>query len=206
MTLGLSPELQELSDAVGQFAARHAPIAATRDSFGDLAAGRRPECWDAFVGNGFHAVHLPESLGGQGGRLIDAACVLEAAGKALLPGPLLPTVAAGAVALLADATPAAEALVRDLAAGETAAVVLPDDGDFSARADDEGWLVTGASEVIAGVCAARTVLVAARTEDGGVVWLLVDTEKRTATAEPVSGTDLVVDAGILRLDIPRGRL
>ena len=201
MTLGLSPELQELSDAVGQFAARHAPIAATRDSFGDLAAGRRPEWWDAFVGNGFHAVHLPESLGGQGGRLIDAACVLEAAGKALLPGPLLPTVAAGAVALLADATPAAEALVRDLAAGETAAVVLPDDGDFSARPDDdEGWLVTGASEVIAGVCAARTVLVAARAEDGGVVWLLVDTEKRTATAEPVSGTDLVVDAGVLRLD------
>ncbi len=156
MTLGLSPEQQELSVAVGQFAARHAPIAATRDSFDALAAGRRPPWWEALVGNGFHAVHLPESLGGQGGRLIDAACVIEASGKALLPGPLLPTVAAGAVALLADATPAAEALLRDLAAGATAAVVLPGDGDFSARPDGGGWLVTGASEVTAGVCAART--------------------------------------------------
>jgi alkylation response protein AidB-like acyl-CoA dehydrogenase len=200
VSLGLSPEQQDLSDAVGQFAGRHASIAATRDRFDDLAAGLRPGWWDALVGNGFHAVHLPESLGGQGGRLIDAACVLEAAGKALLPGPLLPTVAAGAVALLADLTPAAETLLRDLAAGVIAAVVLPDDGGFRARADGGGWRITGVSEVTAGVCAARTVLVAARAEDGGVVWAAVDGENPTATAEPVNGTDLVADAGILRLD------
>ena len=117
MTLGLTPEQRELSDAVAQFAARHAPIAATRDSFDALAAGKLPIWWEALVGNGFHAVHLPEHLGGQGGQLIDAACVLESAAKALLPGPLLPTVAAGAVALLADTAPAAEALVRDAGIG-----------------------------------------------------------------------------------------
>ena len=33
-----------------------------------------------------------------------------------------------------------------------------------------------------------------------MVWLPVDTEKPTATVESVSGTDLVVDVGILRLD------
>ncbi len=199
MTLGLSPEQQELSDAVGQFASRHAPIAATRDSFGELAAGRLPGWWDALVSNGFHAVHLPEHLGGQGGRLVDAACVLEAAGKALLPGPLLSTVTAGAVALLADPTPTAESLVRDLASGVTVALVLPDDGAFCARADGQRWLVTGASEVTAGACSARTILVGARTQDGDVVWVLVDAGKPTATVESVSGTDLVSDAGILRL-------
>lgn len=162
MTLGLSPEQQELCDAVGQFAARNAPIATTRASFDELAAGRPPGWWDALVGNGFHAVHLPEDLGGQGGRLIDAACVLEAAGKSLLPGPLLPTVAAGAVALLADPTPSAQSLVRDLAAGVTAAVVLPGDGDLHARAVDGRWALSGASEVTPGVCAARIILVGAR--------------------------------------------
>ncbi len=199
MTLGLTPEQQDLSDAVGKFAERHAPIAATRDSFGALASGQLPEWWDTLVANGFHAVHLPEYLGGQGGRLIDAACVLESAAKALLPGPLLPTVTAGAVALLADPTPAAEALLRDLASGVPAAVSLPDGGNFHARAEGQQWLVTGASDVTSGVCSARLILVGARTRDGGVVWVLVDTKNPTATVESVPGTDLVTDVGILRL-------
>lgn len=200
MTLGLSPEQQELSDAVSQFAARHAAIATTRDSFDELAAGHLPGWWDALVANGFHAVHLPEDLGGQGGRLVDAACVLESAGKSLLPGPLLTTVGAGAIALLADPTPSEQSLVRDLAAGVTAAVVLPGDGDLHARAGDGGWIISGASAVTPGVCAARIILVGARTQQGDVVWAPVDTQKPTVTVEPVSGTDLVADAGILRLD------
>ncbi|SPM29679.1 acyl-CoA dehydrogenase, partial [Mycobacterium terramassiliense] len=200
MTLGLSPEQQALNDAVVQFATRHAPIASTRESFDALASGRLPEWWDALAASGFHAVHLPERLGGQGGRLIDAACVLESAGKTLLPGPLLPTVTAGAVALLADPTPAAESLLRDLAAGLPAAVVLPDGGDFRARADGQGWLLSGESDVTAGVCSARAILVAARTEDGDLAWVLVDTEKTAAAVESVHGTDLVTDVGILRLN------
>ncbi len=84
-------------------------------------------------------------------ELIDAACVLEVAAKALLPGPLLATVTAGAVALLAEPTPAAESLLRELASGMPAAVVLPGDGDFQARRDGQRWLVTGASEITAGV-------------------------------------------------------
>ena len=91
MTLGLSPEQRDLGDAFVQFAGRHAPISATRDQHDALMQGRLPDWWDALVANGFHAVHLPERLGGQGGRLIDAACLLESAGKTLLAGPLLPT-------------------------------------------------------------------------------------------------------------------
>jgi alkylation response protein AidB-like acyl-CoA dehydrogenase len=200
MTLGLTPEQKELSDAVGQFAARHAPIAETRSNFAAQAAGQLPAWWEMLVANGFHAVHLPERFGGQGGHLTDAACVLEAAAKALLPGPLLSTVTAGAVALLADPAPAAESLLRELASGAPAAVVLPGDGDFRARADGQRWLVTGASEVTAGACSARVVLVGARTEDGDVVWVPVDTGQPTAKVESVSGTDLTTDIGILRLD------
>ncbi|OBH62824.1 acyl-CoA dehydrogenase [Mycobacterium sp. E2479] len=202
MTLGLSPEQQELSDAVAQFAARNAPIAATRNSFDDLGAGRIPPWWDAFVANGFHAVHLPEDLGGQGGRPIDAACVLESAGKSLLPGPLLATVAAGAVALLADPTPGARAFLRELASGITSAVVLPDDDDgagLRARTEDGHWLISGTSQVTPGVCAARVIVVGARTQDSEVIWALVDRENPTATVEAIAGTDLVADAGTLRL-------
>jgi 3-oxochol-4-en-24-oyl-CoA dehydrogenase len=199
MTLGLTPEQQALSDAVGQFAGRYAPVAATRDNFAALAEGQLPKWWESLVANGFHAVHLPEHLGGQGGKLLDAACVLESAAKALLPGPLLPTITAGAVGLLADPSAAAESLVRDLASGVPAAVVLPDNGNFRACADGSQWLVTGKSEVTAGVCSARVVLVGACTHDGGYVWVPVDTGAPTAKIESVQGSDLVTDVGILGL-------
>lgn len=199
MTLGLTAEQQELSEAVGQFAARHAPIAATRNSFEALAAGKLPQWWESLVHNGFHAVHLPEEFGGQGGRLMDSACVLEAAAKALLPGPLLPTVTAGAVASLADRTPSAESLLRQLAGGTPAAVVLTGNGEFRARPAGLGWIVSGASDVTAGVCSAQVIVLAATTPDDDVVWLLVDPEKDTAATEPVDGADIVTDVGRLRL-------
>ncbi|BBX40859.1 acyl-CoA dehydrogenase [Mycobacterium simiae] len=200
MTLGLTPEQHDLSTAVGQFAGRHAPIAATRDNFDAVAAGRLPGWWDALTANGFHAVHLPERIGGQGGRLMDAACVIESAAKALLPGPLLPTVQTGAVALQADPTPAAESLLSELAAGSAAALVLPNDGDFRAHTDGRRWQISGASAVTAGVRAAAVILVGARDEHDEVVWVLVRTERPTAMIQSVAGTDLVTDVGILRLD------
>lgn len=199
VSVGLTAEQQELCAAVGQFAARHAPVAATRDSLDALAAGKMPDWWEALVDNGFHAVHLPEEVGGQGGRLVDGACVLEAAATALLAGPLLPTVATGAVALSADRTPMAESLLRELAAGAPAAVILPGDGEFCVDRVGQGWRVTGTSEVTAGVCSARLVLVGVRTADGGVVWIPVDTENPAAAIDSADGTDLVTDAGILRL-------
>ncbi|MEZ0351239.1 acyl-CoA dehydrogenase [Mycobacterium sp. pR1184] len=199
MTLGLTPEQQDLSEAVGQFATRHAPIASTRDQFDALASGQLPKWWDALVANGFHAVHLPENIGGQGGRLIDAACVLESAAKALLPGPLLPTVTTGAVALLADPTPAAESLLRELASGAPAAIVLPDNADIQADADGDGWLLTGGSKVTAGMGVARAILVGARGAGDQVIWVVVDAERPTATVEYMPGTDLVIDVGVLRL-------
>lgn len=144
-------------------------------------------------------MHLPEEVGGQGGRLMDSACVLESAAKALLPGPLLPTVTTGAVALLADPGPAADSLLRQLAAGAPAAIILPGNGEFRTRRDGAGWVVSGASDVTAGVCSAQVILVAAVAPDGDVTWLVVDPEQVTATTESADGTDIVTDVGRLRL-------
>ena len=77
MPIGLTPEQLQLEDAVGRFAARHAAVDQTRGSFDALAEGTLPKWWDDLVAQGFHAVHLPDSVGGQGGSLSDAACVLS---------------------------------------------------------------------------------------------------------------------------------
>lgn len=194
MSLALTSEQRELGESLRRFAARHAPIAETRKAFDALASGELPAWWDDLVDNGFHAVHLPECHGGQGGGLLDAACVLEAAAKASLPGPLLPTVTAGAVGLLAEPTPAREALLSRLGSGEPATVVLPQHAAFSARPVDGGWLVDGVSDVIAGACAARLALVCV-----GAHWLAVDLTSPQAAIAPVAGTDLLTDLGVITL-------
>ncbi len=173
MTIALTPEQQQLAEAVTQFAARHAPIEKTRKTFDALAAGELPPWWDDFVVNGFHAVHLPEEIGGQGGTLMDTACVVEAAATALLPGPVLSTVTAGAVALLADDTPVARALLGRLAEGASAAVVLPGDHGLRATPSDDGWTVTGTSTATLGLCSAQVLIVAATTV-GGTFWFALD--------------------------------
>lgn len=200
MTIGLTPEQQHLTDAVAQFASRHAPVSHTRELLDQLAGGELPPWWNELVANGFHAVHLPESCGGQGGTLADTACVVEAAAGAALPGPLLPTVAAGAVALHADRNPAATDLLTALADGAPGAVVLPEYSDLRATPADGGWRVSGATTAIPGACSARILLLPAHTGDAQVIWLAVAADAPGVTAEPVGGTDITTDAGVVRLD------
>src|ERR1700744_6732521 len=170
MTLAITVEQEQLVDAVGRFAIRHAPIDATRAAFASIAAGELPSWWPEFVNSGFHAVHLPAHVGGQDGTLSDMACVVEAAAAALLPGPLLSTVTASAVASLADAS--AKPLLTDLAAGATAAVILPEHSDVRAVRDGASWRLTGLSGSVLGICAAQHILLAARTDDGGERWFV----------------------------------
>ncbi|MBV8177846.1 MAG: acyl-CoA/acyl-ACP dehydrogenase, partial [Mycobacterium sp.] len=143
MALAITTEQEQLVDAVIRFATRHAPIDKTRAAFDSIAAGELPPWWQEFIARGFHAVHLPEGVGGQGGSLADMGCVVEAAASALLPGPLLSTATASAVASLADAS--AVSLIADLAAGATAVVVLPEHSDLRAVADGDGWRLSGSS-------------------------------------------------------------
>jgi alkylation response protein AidB-like acyl-CoA dehydrogenase len=196
--IGLTPEQGQLQEAVGRFAARRAAVDQTRDSFEALAEGALPKWWNDLVAHGFHAVHLPDGVGGQGGSLLDAACVIESAAAALLPGPLLPTVIAGAIALSVDDMAAAK-LLSELAAGATATVVLPESGDLSATATDGGWRVTGASGDVLGVRSAAVILAAARRDDGETLWFVLDPEVASASVEQRDGTDLTIDVGILHL-------
>ena len=205
MPIGLTPEQEQLDEAVSRFAARHAAIDKTRISFDALASGVLPIWWDDLIAQGFHAVYLPDDLGGQGGSLVDAACVIEAAATALLPGPLLSTMIAGAVTLCADDAPATKALLTDLAAGRAAAVVLPTHGDLRATPADGGWRVSGSSGDVLGACSAGAILIAADAGDGATLWFVVDPAGIGVSVEARQGTDLTVDVGIVRLgdyDVP----
>lgn len=196
VSIALTPEQQQLGEAVDRFAARHAPVDATRSTLEHLAEGRLPSWWDTLVENGFHAVHLLESVGGQGGGLDDMACVLEAAGAALLPGPLLTTAIAGAVLDPQQGT-AAETLLKEIAAGIPAVVVSGEQSDFRAFRDGDGWRVTGSSGLALGICSAQRIVVPFTDETGAPRWAVLD--PAAGQVESRRGTDLTTDLGILHL-------
>jgi alkylation response protein AidB-like acyl-CoA dehydrogenase len=196
MTLAITVEQEQLVDAVNRFAARRAPVDKTRVEFGRIASGEIPSWWPEFVDSGFHAVHLPGHVGGQDGTLADMACVVEAAAAALLPGPLLSTVTASAVASLADAS--AKPLLTDLAAGATAVVILPEHCDVQAAPEGTSWRLNGSSGSVLGISAAQHILLTARTADGGERWF-VAAPGPGLTIESQEGTDLCTDVGALRL-------
>jgi alkylation response protein AidB-like acyl-CoA dehydrogenase len=197
--LAITTEQEQLSEAVTQFAARHAPIDKTRASLDSIAAGELPTWWEEFTANGFQAVHLPEGAGGQGGTLADMACVIEAASAALLPGPLLSTATAGAVAVLADDS--AATLVADIASGATAAVVLPEDSAVRAVRDGAGWRLSGSIGSTLGLVAAQRILLSARGDDDADLWFVLNIDSAGAgmTIEQQRGTDLSTDVGVLTL-------
>ena len=205
MTIALTPEQQQLAEAVAQFAQRHAPVDKTREAFDAVARGELPQWWDEFVVNGFHAVHLPDEVGGQGGTLLDCACVLEAAATAMLPGPLVSTVIAGALAQLADEPEAKSAVLTRLARGEPASVLLPDSRRVTARPAETGWMITGTATPAPGVCAADLLMVAAvgetATDTGDeILWFVVDPTGPGVRIDALESTDKTVDVGVVHFD------
>ncbi|MBI3216659.1 MAG: acyl-CoA dehydrogenase [Mycobacterium sp.] len=200
MVLALTDEQVQITEAMAGFAARHAPLEQTRRSMDALANGERPGFWPPLVAQGLHAVHLPEQVGGQGGTLAEAACVVDAAGYALLPGPLLPTVVAGAVAATAEPSAVASALLEQLSAGATAVVLGPETGDLVATATGSGWSVSGTAGPQSGLAGAEKIIAAARTESGETLWLVVDAGASGVDVTVETPTDLTRDVGTLSLD------
>lgn len=191
--LAITADQEDLVDAVTGFAARHAPIGKTRAAFDSLAAGELPTWWTEFTANGFHAVHLPEELGGQGGTLADLGCVIEAATAALMPGVVLSTTIASAVANLTGGP-----VVSEFAAGATGAVVLPEHSDLHATRGADGWRLTGTTATTLGLCAAQYILLAARADDGAERWFALRRTEDLSVAQQ-RGTDLTTDVGVLTL-------
>ncbi len=91
-------------------------VAALQPAVGRQGCRRRPDDRGAAVYRdtirpglaelGVLGLHVPEADGGQGAGLTELAVALEELGRALVPGGLVPTVLASAVAGLGRACPA----------------------------------------------------------------------------------------------------
>ena len=120
MDVQLSAEQRELQRMVRDLAADRASTEQRRRVI-DLQADHDAELWRLVSqGLGLSAIAVSDEFGGTGGSFVDVAVVLEEAGRALLPVPLLSTVVAAAAA-----TDDVE-LGRAVAAGGVAAIAVGD--------------------------------------------------------------------------------
>jgi alkylation response protein AidB-like acyl-CoA dehydrogenase len=137
LDLGLSPEQEQLQDAVAGLLERACATEVVRAA---EPLGYDAGLWDKVRELGVVDMAVPEGAGGSGASLLDAALVGEVAGAALAPVPLVESVVSARL-LAAVGTPAARALLDAVLTGTTSITVAlrPPDSSGTAR-----WVPWGA--------------------------------------------------------------
>ena len=204
MPIATTEEQLALQRAIRAWAADATPAGLTRQlepgravpgapppcSGADLAGGAG--CWDALAGLGIFSIAQPEAAGGAGGTVADLATALEELTRALVPGPVMPTLLAGLLLASQPDLPAVKEVLPALAAGQASAAVALTPGhargtwlaDGTLRVTGDAGLVLGAGSTSHLVLAAsvpgnepggtRAAPDGARAADGGgAVWFLV---------------------------------
>src|SRR3954468_269538 len=126
MDFTFSPEQQELRSAVRELAVDRSSSAQIRAAMSSSTPGFDASLW-RLVGAemGLLGVGVDEELGGAGGGFVDAAVVIEEAGRALMPVPLMSTLVTSQVLARARAgAPAADALAGVLSGEQPAAIAV----------------------------------------------------------------------------------
>lgn len=96
MSLAITDEHLALADTVRSFVTKHDARGATRTLL-DTPAEELPPFWDDLARMGWLGLHIAEDHGGSGYGLEELAIVAEQLGRAVAPGPFVPTVVASAV-------------------------------------------------------------------------------------------------------------
>ncbi|MCI0777668.1 MAG: acyl-CoA dehydrogenase family protein, partial [Chloroflexi bacterium] len=99
MDLGLSEEQELLKNFARDFLEKECPEQHVRDMEED-EKGYTPDLWKKMAEQGWQGLTVPEEQGGSGMGFIDFIILVEEFGRALVPGPFLPTAVGGAIALM----------------------------------------------------------------------------------------------------------
>jgi alkylation response protein AidB-like acyl-CoA dehydrogenase len=171
MKFGFSPEQEEFRSVLRRFLADRSPTTEVRRLM-ETDAGWERAAWQRLNGElGLTAVLIPEAQGGQGFGFGELGIVLEEAGRALLPGPLLATSLATCAILNAGTAEQQAALLPGIAAGDTVATLAAAEKEgcwdgaatrLTARETAGGWRLDGSKSFVPDGHTADLMLVLAR--------------------------------------------
>ena len=127
MSIALTDDQRGLAESVSQLLRRRDARAAARALL-EAPAEERPALWSDLVDMGLPGIHVPEEHGGAGGGMEELVVAIEQLGRAMTPGPFVPTVIASAVLAAADDDAARKTWLAGLADGSlTAGVAIEGD-------------------------------------------------------------------------------
>ena len=182
MDLDFSPEQELLRETVRGLVQRHAGLDVVRE-LEDDAVGYPDKLWTQLGELGLIGLTIPESDGGTGMSMLDAAIVYEELGRGLVPTPhFVSSVMAGGVLTLAGSDAQRAEWLPRIASGEaivTIAWLEPDHGfgpdgvQLAATCAGDEWRLSGVKRHVAFASTADHLLVLARAEQG-IVLALVD--------------------------------
>ncbi|MEZ5379187.1 MAG: acyl-CoA dehydrogenase [Acidimicrobiales bacterium] len=96
MSIAITDEHRALAETVRDFASRRELRGAARALL-EASEESLPETWQQMADLGWLGLHLPEQHGGSGYGLEELVIIVEELGRAVAPGPLVPSVIASAV-------------------------------------------------------------------------------------------------------------
>src|SRR4051794_3620702 len=107
MSIAITDDHRALAATASDFLAKRDARGAARAML-EAPTEQLPDLWSELVALGWLGLHLPEDVGGSGYGLEELVVVVEELGRAVTPGPFVPTVIASAVLAAAgdDATKA----------------------------------------------------------------------------------------------------
>lgn len=208
MQLDFTPDQEELRAQVRAVLDRECPVGVVRALVeeGDAPA----KLWQTMVSLDWPALTVPEACGGIGLGTVELAVLAEELGRAIAPGPLLPTLAQLVPIVREAGSPEQQREVLGaVARGEcTGALALAEDGGRWSTGDVQTTLgdgrLHGTKRYVMEAANVDLLAVVARTPgttgDDGIVIALVPTSAAGLTIEPIHGFDASRQVAHVHLD------
>jgi alkylation response protein AidB-like acyl-CoA dehydrogenase len=197
--LEFTAEQDELRDGVRTVLAGECPMSLVREVVEKGATA--DALWNRMITLGWPALTIPEAFGGLGMGAVELAVVVEELGRAVAPGPFVPTVTQFAPFVAEAGAPeqqerflgavAAGELTGSLALVEASGAVDPARVTATAEPDGRGFVLQGSKTMVVEAAAASEIAVVARRPgtdgDDGVGAFVV--RQADVAVEPVEVLD-----------------
>src|SRR6185295_6086764 len=189
MGIALTDDHRELSRVADDFLTAQKARTAARELF-DAPDEARPVFWADLAAIGWLGLHVDEEHGGSGFGLPELVVVIEALGRAVAPGPFVPTVVASAVLARCGSDDQKARLLPGLIDGTVTAGV-----GFGGSVSVSGGVATGDAGVVLGAGLADLLLLTS-----GEDVLLIDRTGGGVSVETPANLDLARPSGRVVLD------